>query len=109
MENTANETWINKLVDAVIDSKKDAARLRTTDDQFDILLKLILSNTDLDYLDKELTIKNDTAILEYIKIIAGGYYSKRLSDLQEAKGAERRRIAELAEVTAKEAKGKEEA
>lgn len=108
MENTANETWINKLVDEVIDSKRDAARLKSTDEQFDILLRLILSNTDLDYLDKELTIKNDTAILEYIKIIAGGYYSKRLSDLQEAKDAERRRLAELAEAKVKEAKGKKE-
>ena len=103
---TVNETWIDKLVDELIDAKKDASNFQVSNNQLNILLKIILNNTDLDYSGDKLRITDERAILEYTRVIAEGYYNQRLRTLLDQKEAERKR---LADAKAKESKGKKEA
>ena len=114
MDNTVNETWINKLVDELVDAKNDVSRLerdlaysrterRELDEANTRLIDTILDNTRLDYDGKELRIDNETALIYLLKLEYPDEYRERLEELK----AERE--AELAEAKAKETKGKKEA
>lgn len=46
------------------------------------LLDLIFNNTGLSYTKNELRIKDDTAILQYIKVICPDRYEEELYELQ---------------------------
>ena len=110
MDNTVNETWIDKLVDELVDAKDEISRDAVEINQFYNLLKLIFNNARLDYSGESLRIENEGAIFEYLKVIdPDTYYSKlkALKDEAEAQLARARHAAELKE--AQEAKGKEEA
>lgn len=103
MDNTVNETWINKLVDELVDAKDERSSNAVEINQFYNLLKLIFNNARLGYGGEELRLENETAIFEYLRVIDPTGYEARLNDLK----AERE--AELAEAKAKAAKVKKEA
>lgn len=103
MDNTVNETWINKLVDELVDAKDERSSNAVEINQFYNLLKLIFNNARLGYCGEELRLENETAILEYLKVIDPTGYKARLDELKVE------REAELAEAKAKAAKAKKEA
>lgn len=51
----------------------------------ELLIDLILNNTRIDYLDKELMIDDDKAVMGVIKVIAKHKYNERLKELKEQK------------------------
>lgn len=101
MDNTVNETWINKLVDELIDTKNDYADARVELDQFDTLIKLIFNNSKLAYSGEGLRIENEDSIFAYLKVIAPDSYYKKLNSLKAEREAE---LIKLEESKAKEAK-----
>lgn len=102
MDNTVNETWIDKLIDELVDTKDEVSRLSIKEDKFESLLSLIFNNARLDYSGESLRLENDDAVFEYLRAIYPRYYKERLDELiEESK--------KLAEAKAKEAKGKKEA
>lgn len=103
MDNTVNETWINKLVDELVDAKDERSSDAVEINQFYNLLKLIFNNARLGYGGEELRLENEKAIFEYLRVIDQTGYEARLNDLK----AERE--GELAEAKAKAAKAKKEA
>ena len=103
MDNTVNETWINKLIDELVDAKNERSSDAVEINQFYNLLKLIFNNARLGYGGEELRLENETAIFEYLRVIDPTGYEARLNDLK----AERE--VELAEAKAKAAKVKKEA
>ena len=103
---TENETWIDKLVDELIDAKKDASNFQVSSYQLNALIKIIINNTELDYSGDKLRITDERAILDFIRVIAEGWYNQRLKTLLETREAERKK---LEEAKAKETEGKEEA
>jgi hypothetical protein len=106
MDNTVNETWINKLVDELVDAKDEIARQAVDVDQLYTLIKLILNSATLGYSGENLRIENETAIFEYIKTISSDSYYRKLKSLKDERESE---LKKLAEAKAKEAKSKEEA
>lgn len=103
MDNTVNETWINKLVDELVDAKDERSSNAVEINQFYNLLKLIFNNARLGYGGEELRLENETAIFEYLRVIDPTGYETRLNDLK----AEQE--AKLVEAKAKAAKVKKEA
>ena len=102
MDNTVNETWIDKLIDELVDTKNEVSRLSIKEDKFESLLSLIFNNARLDYSGESLRLENDDAVFEYLRAIYPRYYKEKLDELiEESK--------KLAEAKAKEAKGKKEA
>lgn len=51
----------------------------------DLLIDLIINNAKMDYLDKDLMIDDDKAIIQVVKIIAKAKYDKKLNELKEQK------------------------
>ena len=102
MDNTAKETWIDKLIDELVDTKDEVSHLSKKEDKFESLLSLIFNNARLDYSGESLRLENDDAVFEYLRAIYPSYYKERLDELIE-------KSKKLAEAKAKEAKGKEEA
>ena len=51
----------------------------------DLLIDLIINNAKMDYLDKDLMIDDDKAIIQVVKIIAKTKYDKKLNELKEQK------------------------
>ena len=98
---TENETWINKLVDELVDTKNDYADARVELDQFDTLIKLIFNNARLAYGGEGLRIENEESILEYLKVIAPDSYYSKLNSLKAEREFE---LAKLEESKAQEAK-----
>ena len=110
MDNTTKETWIDKLIDELVDTKDEVADNAVELDQFYTLIKLIFNNARLDYSGESLRIENESAIFEYLKVIdPDTYYSKlkALKDEAEAQLARARHDAELKK--AQESKDKKEA
>ena len=103
---TVNETWIDKLVDELVDAKKDASNFQVSSYQLNALMKIIINNTELDYSGDKLRITDERAILDFIRVIAEGWYNQRLKTLLEIREAE---LKKLADAKAKESKGKKEA
>lgn len=94
MDNTVNETWIDKLVDELVDAKdgisileRELAFSRCKKAELDKenirLVDTILDNTRLDYDGKELRINSDTAIIYLLKLLYPDEYSERLKELKE--------------------------
>lgn len=52
-------------------------------DAMEFLIELILNNTRLNYDKDKLTIRDDTAVLEVLRVIAKAKYENRLQELQE--------------------------
>lgn len=64
-----NETWIDKLVDELVDAKNDLIEAETGCNQLYNLKEIIFNNVTLDYSGKNLRINNDDVILEYLRAI----------------------------------------
>ena len=94
MDNTVNETWINKLVDELVDARAEVTELSIIEKQSNILLEIIFNNSRLAYGGEGMRIENEAAIFEYLKVIdPDGYYSK-LKSLKAEREAETKRFAE---------------
>lgn len=94
MDNTVNETWINKLVDELVDAKNERLSDAVDINQFYNLLKLIFNNARLGYGGEELRLENETAIFEYLRVIDPTGYAARLNELKVEREAEIQRLAE---------------
>lgn len=105
MDNTVKETWIDKLVDELVNTKDEISELRIKAAKFDVLVSMILNNARLDYSGESLRIGNEDAILEYLKVLYPSYCESKLNSLKVEREAE----IEEREAKAKEAKGKKEA
>ena len=106
MDNTVNETWINKLVDELVDTKNEYASQVVDVNQLYTLIKIIFNNSRLDYGGEGLRIEGDTAIFEYLRVIDPDSYYRKLNSLKSEREAE---LIRLEEAKAKESKGKKEA
>ena len=85
---TENETWIDKLIDELIDTKDEVARQVVAADQLETLARLILNNARLDYSGETLRLDNETAVFEYLRVICPNAYAARLSNLKVEREAE---------------------
>lgn len=56
----------------------------------DLLIDLILDNSKIDYLDKDLMIDDDKAVMGVIKVIANHKYNERLKELKGKKDEEKK-------------------
>lgn len=99
MDNTVNETWIDKLVDELVNTKNIYTDARVEIDQFDTLIELIFNNARLAYHGEGLRLENEDSIFEYLKVIAPNHYYGKIKELKALDEAE---IAKLKE--AREAK-----
>ena len=90
---TAKETWIDKLVDELVDAKNDLIEAETGCNQLYNLKEIIFNNVTLDYSGKSLRINNDDVILEYLRAIYPDSYDIALERLKEE--AQKAREAEL--------------
>ena len=91
---TENETWIDKLIDELIDTKNEYASQVVDVNQLETLAKLILNNARLDYSGETLRLENETAVFEYLRVIYPTAYAVRLSNLKEEREAEIKRLAD---------------
>lgn len=104
MDNTVKETFIDKLIDELVDTKDEISELKIKETKLNVLASIILNNARLDYSGDSLRIENESAIFEYLRVIYPSYYKSKLDELKVEREAE---IAKLK--AAQEAKGKEEA
>ena len=95
MDNTVNETWIDKLVDELVDTKDVIANNAVEINQFYTLIRIIFNNARLAYHGEGLRLENSDSIFEYLKVIDPDTYYSKLKSLK----AERE--AELIELQAK--------
>ena len=101
MDNTVKETWIDKLVDELVDARAEVTELSIIEKESNILLEIIFNNSRLDYSCEGLRIENDDAIFEYLRVIAPEGYYRKLKSLKDKRDAELEK--------AKAAKAKKEA
>lgn len=91
--NTVKESWIDKLVDELVDAKNDVsnvncdnAYLRAQKKELEKannrLIDTILDNTRLDYDVKELRIDSDTALIYLLKLEYPDEYRERFDELK---------------------------
>ena len=106
MSEITNETWIDKLVDELVDSKNEISDLRADRANVDLFTTMILNNAGLNYSGDGLRLESDTAILEYLRALYPLSYERKLKELQAEREAE---IKKLTEAKAKESKAKKEA
>ena len=85
---TEKETWIDKLVDELVDTKDEIADNAVEINQFYTLVKLILNNSRLDYDGKELRFDSESAIFEYLKVIDPDAYYRKFNSLKTEREAE---------------------
>ena len=109
---TVKETWIDKLVDELVDAKNTNASLlrdyacaysekRELEKANTRLIDTILDNTRLDYDGKELRIDSDTALIYLLKLEYPDEYRERLEELKnELKEIKARKSKTKAEVAA---------
>ena len=95
MDNTVKETWIDKLVDELIDAKDEVNRLTVHGSQLDVLVDIILNSSRLDYNGESLMLNNESAIFGYLRAIYPITYDKRLNRLKDEREAERKRLEAL--------------
>lgn len=91
---TENETWIDKLIDELIDTKDEVSQLRLKEARLDYLIAIILNNSRLSYDGEGLRIENESAILEYLRTIYKRSYEARIDELKVEREAEIQRLAE---------------
>lgn len=109
MDNTVNETWIDKLVDELVDTKNEVASNAVTIYQLNTLITLIFNNARLAYNGEGLRIDNEESIFEYLKIIEPDLFYRKLKYLKDERDVALAMSRHDAEVKAKETKGKKEA
>ena len=85
---TEKETWIDKLIDELVDTKDTVADNAVELDQFYTLVKLIFNNARLNYSGESLRIENEDAIFEYLKVIEPDTYYSKLKALKVERDAE---------------------
>lgn len=94
MDNTVNETWIDKLIDELVatkgdvrDLERDYTSLKSENRELEKanirFVDTILDNTRLDYDGEELRINSDTAIIYLLKLEYPDEYKERLKELKE--------------------------
>ena len=94
--NTVKESWIDKLVDELVDAKDEVSRLAVYKDSLDAMVRIILNCSDLDYNDKDLRLAHERAIFEYIKANYPSSYAERIKALKAERDAGKIRKAEVA-------------
>lgn len=91
-----NENAIIKLTEELVSSKDDYASLvdsyvtakekyHNVSIKLERLIKVIINNTKLDYNDRDLTIDNDTAILQLVRFLDPDSYEDRRLTLRRDK------------------------
>jgi hypothetical protein len=93
---TVKETWIDKLVDELVDAKDEVSRLTVCQESLDTMVRIILNCSDLDYGNKDLRLSTERAILEYVKAIYPSRYAARIQELKAERDADKIRKAEVA-------------
>ena len=88
MDNTVKETWIDKLIDELVNTKDEVSQLRLKEARLDCLISIILNNSRLNYGGEGLRIENESAILEYLRAIYERSYEARLDELKAEREAE---------------------
>ena len=88
MDNTVNETFIDKLIDELVDTKDEVSQLKLKEARLDCLIAIILNNSRLNYGGEDLRIENESAILEYLRAIYKRFYDARLDELKAEREAE---------------------
>lgn len=86
---TAKESWIDKLVDELIDAKDTASRLELDSSQLDTMVNIILNSSRLNYDGNGLRIDDEGSIFAYLKVIYPETYKMRLEELKAARDEER--------------------
>lgn len=104
MDNTVKETWIDKLVDELVDAKNEVAKKRVDSSQLDTLVEIILNSSRLDYNGESLRIDNESAIFGYLRAIYSNSYIIRVAQLKDEREAERKRLEALEAAKADKAK-----
>ena len=79
---TIKETWINKLVDELVDAKDAVSELSYDRELLDTMVRIILNSSRLDYYGKDLTLDSEKTILEYVKAIYPSSYAERIKELK---------------------------
>ena len=104
MDNTVKGTWIDKLVDELVDTKNENTDLKIEQCKSENLIALIFDNLRLNYAGDGMTLDNVHVVLGYIKAVYTYEYMARFKELKAD------REAEIAKLKAdQEAKGKKEA
>lgn len=91
---TANETWIDKLVDELIDTKDEISSLKANRASLDVLVDIILDNSRLDYGGEGLRIEDESAIFAYLRAICYRNYRSRIAELKAEREAKEKAIKE---------------
>lgn len=100
--NTVKESWIDKLVDELIDAKDQVNSLTIDSSQLDTLVDIILNGSRLNYDGNGLRIDDESEILAYLRAICPETYKARLRELKEEREAARALTKAKAEVAATE-------
>lgn len=95
MDNTVKETWIDKLVDELVDAKNEVVKAKLTADETETLVVMLFNNALLSYNGNGLRLENDAAIFEYLKAIRPDTYNYCLNKLQTEREEERKRLEVL--------------
>lgn len=106
MSEIINETWIDKLVDELVDSKNEISDLRAERASLEVMADMILNNVGLNYSGDGLRLESETAMFDYLRAVYPERYERKIKELQTKREAE---IKKLAEARAKESKAKKEA
>ena len=93
---TVKETWIDKLVDELVDAKDAVSELSSDKDLLDTMVRIILNCSDLDYGNKDLRLSTERAILVYVKAIYPESYAARIKERKAERDADKIRKAEVA-------------
>lgn len=94
MDNTVKETWIDKLVDELVDAKNEVVKAKLTADETETLVVMLFNNALLSYNGNGLRLENDAAIFEYLKAIRPNTYNCYLNKLKTEREAELKKLAE---------------
>lgn len=81
-EITANDNWIDKLVDELVNTKNEESILIITNNQLKTLIDMIYNNSRLDYSGDSLTLKNESVIFEYLRAIDPVRYEDIIKSLK---------------------------
>lgn len=109
MDNTVKENWIDKLVDELVDTKNELAFQSVNVDRLYTLIRIIFNNVRLDYSGDNMRIENDSAILEYLRVIDPDAYYKKLNGLKIEREAEIAKLNAAQEAKANDQGEKKEA
>ena len=103
MDNTVKESWIDKLVDELVDTKNEVVKAKLDTQETEVLVVMILNNAVLNY-SGNLRLENDSAIFEYLKAIRPETCKSVIDRLKAEQEAERKRLETLEAAKADKAK-----